>query len=102
MRRGGLGALVTALLALGLAPGAQADHVLMVGTYQGKPGQFTNVQAAINAAAPGDWVLVSMGLAVERISETDAAETLRLLDELESLAAGGEFAGADDPAEAPS
>jgi len=53
-------------------------------------------------AAPGDWVLVSMGLAVERISETDAAETLRLLDELESLAAGGELAGTDDPAEAPS
>jgi len=43
-----------------------------------------------------------MGLAIERISEADAAETLRLLDELESLAAGGEFAGADDPAEAPS
>jgi hydrogenase expression/formation protein HypC len=34
---------------------------------------------------PGDWVLVGMGLALERISECDAAETLRLLDELEGL-----------------
>jgi hydrogenase expression/formation protein HypC len=34
---------------------------------------------------PGDWVLVGMGLALERISECEAAETLRLLDELEGL-----------------
>jgi hydrogenase expression/formation protein HypC len=32
---------------------------------------------------PGDWVLVSLGMAVERISEADAAETLRLLEEME-------------------
>lgn len=35
---------------------------------------------------PGDWVLVSLGLAVERISAADAAATLRLLDELETPA----------------
>lgn len=34
----------------------------------------------------GDWVLVGMGLALERITEADAAETLRLLDELEGTA----------------
>ena len=39
-------------------------------------------------ARPGDWVLVSLGLAVERISEADAAETLRLLDELENESTG--------------
>ncbi len=37
-------------------------------------------------AQAGDWVLVSLGLAVERISEADAAETLRLIDELEASA----------------
>jgi hydrogenase expression/formation protein HypC len=40
---------------------------------------------------PGDWVLVGMGLALERISEADAAETLRLLDDLED----GALAAAD-------
>jgi hydrogenase expression/formation protein HypC len=31
----------------------------------------------------GDWVLVGMGLALERITEAEAAEARRLLDELE-------------------
>jgi hydrogenase assembly chaperone HypC/HupF len=44
---------------------------------------------------PGDWVLVGMGLALERISEADAAETLRLLDDLEAAAL--ETAGARAP-----
>jgi hydrogenase expression/formation protein HypC len=35
---------------------------------------------------PGDWVLVGMGLALDRISEADAAEMLRFLDELEAAA----------------
>jgi hypothetical protein len=59
MRRGGLGTLAVALLAL--APAASADRVLMVGTYHGLPGQFRDVQAAVNAAAPGDWILVAPG-----------------------------------------
>lgn len=36
---------------------------------------------------PGDWVLVGMGLALERITEADAIDALRLLDELEGAAA---------------
>jgi len=39
----------------------------------------------IGAAAPGDWVLVHTGFAVERLTEADAAETLRLFDELASV-----------------
>jgi hypothetical protein len=31
-------------------------RVLQVGTYQGKKGGFTTIQAAVNAAAPGDWM----------------------------------------------
>ena len=31
---------------------------------------------------PGEWVLVHMGFAVERLSAAEAAETVRLLEEL--------------------
>ncbi|HUC37785.1 MAG TPA: hypothetical protein VMR97_11765 [Acidimicrobiales bacterium] len=43
--------------------GAQASQVsvLRVGTYKGIPGQFTSIQAAVDAAKPGDWVLVAPG-----------------------------------------
>jgi hydrogenase assembly chaperone HypC/HupF len=33
---------------------------------------------------PGAYVLINLGLAVERLNEADALEHLRLLDELES------------------
>jgi hydrogenase expression/formation protein HypC len=43
--------------------------------------------------APGDWVLVHMGFAMERMSEAEAVETVRLFEELgsalEEAAAGG-------------
>ena len=38
-----------------------SGHVLTVGTYQGKKGQYTTIQAAVNAAKSGDWVLVAPG-----------------------------------------
>ena len=38
-----------------------APKVLLVGTYKGIHGQYTSVQAAVNAAAPGDWILVAPG-----------------------------------------
>ena len=47
-------ALTAAALAL-LAPAASADRVLRVGTWHGVPGGFTDVQAAVDAAAPNDW-----------------------------------------------
>jgi hypothetical protein len=40
-----------------LAPSA----VLRVGSYQGIPGQYSSIQAAVDAARPGDWVLVGPG-----------------------------------------
>ena len=46
------------LLALASAAGAR---VLRVGTYRGIPGQYRTIQAAVNAAKPGDWVLVAPG-----------------------------------------
>lgn len=42
------------------AAGAGAT-VWRVGSWNGLPGQFTTVQAAVNHAKPGDWVLVGPG-----------------------------------------
>ena len=39
------------------APGA----VLLVGSFQGIPGQYSSIQAAVDAARPGDWVLIGPG-----------------------------------------
>src|SRR5262249_12443953 len=36
-------------------------RVLRVGTFHGIPGQYSSIQAAVNAAQPGDWVLVAPG-----------------------------------------
>jgi hypothetical protein len=36
-------------------------HVLLVGTFHGVKGQYTSIQAAVNAAKPNDWILVAPG-----------------------------------------
>ena len=60
----------TALLLLPLTvalaasmPAAATAHkrVLRVGTYKGIKGKFTSIQAAVNKARPGDWILVGPG-----------------------------------------
>jgi hypothetical protein len=61
MLRAGVAVLLTAAGFAVLAPGASADRVLRVGSWHGVPGEFSDVQAAINAAAPNDWVLVAPG-----------------------------------------
>jgi hypothetical protein len=40
---------------------SSSGKVLLVGTYKGHAGQYTSIQAAVNAAQPGDWVLVAPG-----------------------------------------
>src|SRR5579872_1520745 len=47
----------------GTAPSTStaAGQVLRVGTYNGVAGQFTSIQAAVDAAHPGDWILVAPG-----------------------------------------
>lgn len=42
-------------------PATTAGHVLLVGTFHGHAGQYTTIQAAVNAAKPGDWILVAPG-----------------------------------------
>jgi hypothetical protein len=43
------------------APRPAGPRVLLVGTWHGIKGQYTTVQAAVNAAQAGDWVLVAPG-----------------------------------------
>jgi hypothetical protein len=43
------------------ASGSGSPHVLLVGTFQGKSGQYKTIQAAVNAAHAGDWILVAPG-----------------------------------------
>jgi hypothetical protein len=45
----------------GARRGRHVPRVLRVGTYHGIPGQFKTIQAAVNAARPGDWILVGPG-----------------------------------------
>jgi hypothetical protein len=40
---------------------AASGSVLRVGTYKGIPGQFSSIQAAVDAAKPYDWILVAPG-----------------------------------------
>ena len=50
--------------------GRHHPHVLLVGTFNGVPGRYQSIQAAVNAAGPGDWILVAPGDYHERADET--------------------------------
>ena len=41
------------------SPMGPKPKVLTVGTWNGKAGQFTTIQAAVDAAAPGDWAVIA-------------------------------------------
>jgi pectin methylesterase-like acyl-CoA thioesterase len=51
---------LASILALA-APAAAAPHVLLVGSYEGKPGTYSTIQEAVDAAKPNDWILVGPG-----------------------------------------
>ncbi|HEY6398275.1 MAG TPA: hypothetical protein VIX82_12555 [Solirubrobacteraceae bacterium] len=59
MRRS-IAVVVTICGCLAIASVANA-RVLLVGTYHGIHGQFKSIQAAVNAAHPGDWILIGPG-----------------------------------------
>jgi hypothetical protein len=55
--------VAAALVALQLTPSqATGPRVLRVGSYRGIAGQFRSIQAAVNAARPGDWILIGPGV----------------------------------------
>ncbi|MBV9383128.1 MAG: hypothetical protein JO242_20985, partial [Streptosporangiaceae bacterium] len=47
-----------------------SPRVLLVGTYHGKAGRYRTIQSAVNAARPGDWILVGPGDYHENADET--------------------------------
>jgi hypothetical protein len=49
---------LTGLMAIAGTAGAK---VLTVGSYHGVHGQYSSIQTAVNAAKPGDWVLIGPG-----------------------------------------
>jgi hypothetical protein len=51
-------------------PWTASPKVLLVGTYHGKAGRYSSIQAAVNAARPGDWILVGPGDYHETADET--------------------------------
>jgi hypothetical protein len=73
MRRAAIAAVLMAITA-GFASGASA-HVLRVGSFHGIPGQFTSIQAAVNAAKPGDWILIGPGDYKEHSARTPSHRT---------------------------
>ena len=52
------------------AAGGHGPHVLLVGTFNGVAGRYQSIQAAVNAARPGDWILVAPGDYHENADET--------------------------------
>lgn len=59
MRRHGV--LAVAIVAFCLLAPAAGAQVLRVGSYRGVAGQFASIQAAVDAARPGDWILIGPG-----------------------------------------
>src|SRR3954470_17962170 len=63
---------VFALAALALAaPALAQQHVLRVGSYHGIPGQYDSIQGAVDAAKPGDTILIGPGDYHERADHSN-------------------------------
>src|SRR5690349_1368436 len=53
--------VVAVLGTLTVLPAAAGARVLRVGNFHGRRGQYRSIQSAVDAARPGDWVLVAPG-----------------------------------------
>src|SRR5262245_51864610 len=54
-------AALMALAVVGVATVPARAAVLRVGTWKGQPGPYTSIQDAVDAAQPGDWILIAPG-----------------------------------------
>ncbi len=54
-----------------VAAAATIPHVLQVGNWNGLKGAFSTIQSAVDAASPGDWILIAPGDYHETGSPTD-------------------------------
>src|ERR1700753_3376148 len=54
-------AVFVAICAGFAVPASASARVLRVGSFHGKTGQFATIQAAVDAAKPGDWILIGPG-----------------------------------------
>jgi hypothetical protein len=53
--------MAVAALSMAFAAPTAAAKILRVGTFNGTPGKYASIQAAVDAAQPGDWVLIGPG-----------------------------------------
>ena len=58
---GGRGNLWGVLAGVLLLSSAASAKVLLVGKYHGNKGKYQSIQAAVNGANSGDWILVGPG-----------------------------------------
>ena len=62
MAMGGLvGSVASVSAATTYGAKGSGGAVLLVGTFDGHAGKYTTIQSAVNAAKPGDWILVGPG-----------------------------------------
>ena len=61
MRYRGRVCLAIAAMAFAVAASTAQARVLLVGSWHGHRGQYRSIQAAVDAARPGDWVLIGRG-----------------------------------------
>jgi hypothetical protein len=54
-------ALLTGSVLAACSSGGSSPAVLLVGTFHGQAGQYSTIQSAVNAAQPGDYILVAPG-----------------------------------------
>jgi hypothetical protein len=53
------------------ASAGSSAHALLVGSWHGKKGTYTSIAAAVQAAKPGDWILVAPGDYREQPAQPD-------------------------------
>jgi hypothetical protein len=57
----GLAVIASACSSSSKSSSVAGGKVLLVGTFNGRAGQYTTIQSAVNAAKSGDWILIAPG-----------------------------------------